>query len=268
MSGSFGIAHGGRRRRAALVAIALLLGCDHGGLVLDGATRALGSSPADGSLDVPRRLELRVFFDRPLAPRSVSRASVSLRSGPQQRFLSVRYDPVDRALVTRDFTGAALEPNVEYELRVEGVRDLDGGSVAPFVARFFTGATLGEPPPIPSAGWAEVEPIFAARCVDAECHGGDRPALGLDLGSAEGVRATAIGVPAVSDSLGGLSERGLSGFPRIDVIAGVGRPDSSRLLYEVLRDPRVGEPMPPDDALTAEEVATIAHWILAGAPTE
>ncbi|MCB9625710.1 MAG: hypothetical protein H6723_20510, partial [Sandaracinus sp.] len=56
--------------------------------------------------------------------------------------------------------------------------------------------------------------------------------------------------------------------PRIDVIAGVGRPDSSRLLYEVLRDPRVGEPMPPDDPLTVEEVTTIANWILAGAPTE
>ena len=66
----------------------------------------------------------------------------------------------------------------------------------------------------------------------------------------------------------GLGDRGLAGLPRIDVIAGVGRPDTSRLVYEILRDPRVGEPMPPDDALSPEEVRAIADWILGGARTD
>ncbi len=253
----------------ALVATTLLgLGCDRGGLELTETGTVLGSIPADGETDVPRRFELRVLFDRPLAPRTVSRAVVSLRSGPQQRFLSVSYDPVDRALVARDFSDVPLEPRVEHELRVEGVRDLNGLEVPPFLARFTTGDALGEPPSFGTTTWAEVAPIFAARCADDGCHGGASPALGLDLASAEGVRATAIGVPSVAGSSGGLGDRGLAGLPRIDVIAGVGRPDTSRVVYEILRDPRVGEPMPPDDTLSPEEVRAIADWILGGARTD
>jgi len=251
------------------LSLATLSGCDRGGLELDEPAQALGSIPADGATDVPRRLELRVLFDRPLAPRTVSRAIVSLRSGPQQRFLSVSYDPVDRAIVARDFANVPLEPRVEHELRVEGVRDLNGLEAPPFLARFTTGDALDELPMLGTTGWAEVAPILRARCADDEgCHGGASPALGLDLASAEGVRATAIGVPSVAASSGGLGDRGLTGLPRIDVIAGVGRPDTSRLVYEILRDPRVGEPMPPDDALTTDEVRAIADWILGGARTE
>lgn len=253
---------------AAFVAASTIGGCDRGGLVLGEPARAVGSSPADGDLDVPRRLELRVFFDRPLAPRSVSRAVVTLRSGPQTRFLSVRYDPIDRALVARDFFGAALEPRVEHELEVSDVIDLEGRVVAPYVARFVTGEALGEVPPLASASWDEARAILSARCADAGCHGGADPALGLDLSSATGVRTTALGVPATSDSIGGLGPRGLSGFPRIDVLAGTGRPETSRLVYEVLRDPRVGEPMPPDEPLPLAEARVLADWILAGAPTE
>jgi hypothetical protein len=259
-------------RMLVCVAISLVapgtLGCDRGGLELDEPAQALGSVPADGATDVARRLELRVFFDRPLAPRAVSRAVVSLGSGPQQRFLSVSYDPVDRAIVARDFANVPLEPRVEHELRVEGVRDLNGLEAPAFLTRFTTGDTLGEPPTQGTTTWAEVASIFTARCADEGCHGGESPALGLDLASAEGVRATAIGVPSVTASSGGLGDRGLTGLPRIDVIAGVGRPDTSRLVYEILRDPRVGEPMPPDDALTTEEVRAIADWILGGARTE
>jgi hypothetical protein len=256
------------RRTLVLTLVLLGLACDRGGLELDEPPEALGSIPADGATGVPRRVELRVIFDRPLAPRTVSRAVVSLRSGPQQRFLSVSYDPVERALVARDFSDAPLEPRVEHELRVEGVRDLNGLEAPAFLARFTTGDALGEAPVFGTTTWAEVAPIFSARCADDGCHGGARPALGLDLASAEGVRATAIGVPSVASSSGGLGDRGLTGLPRIDVIAGVGRPDTSRLVYEVLRDPRVGEPMPPDDALTTDEVRAIADWILGGARTD
>jgi hypothetical protein len=237
-------------------------------LELDEPGNVIGSSPADGEIEVARLVEVRVFFDRPLAPRTVSRATVSLRSGPQQRFLSVRYDPVDRALVARDFSEVPLEPRVEHELRVEGVRDLNGLEISAFVARFTTGDALGTFPELGTTEWAEVAPIFVARCAEEGCHGGDRPALGLDLASAEGVRATAIGVPSVAGSIGGIADRGLTGLPRIDVIAGIGRPDTSRLVYEILRDPRVGEPMPPDEALSDEEVRAIADWILGGARTE
>lgn len=243
-------------------------GCDRGGLSLQGRSRAVGSYPADGDVEVPRRLEVRVFFDRPLAPRSVSRSAVTLRSGPQTRFLSVRYDPVDRALVARDFFDFALEPRVEHELEVVGVMDLAGSEIPRYAIRFVTGEVLGEVPPLGAASWEEASAIFSSRCAGTGCHGGAVPALGLDLSSAAGIRATAFGVPAVSDSIGGLGPRGLSGFPRIDLLAGAGRPETSRLVYEVLRDPRVGQPMPPDEPLPLAEARVLVDWILAGAPTE
>jgi hypothetical protein len=257
-----------RGARSAFVVCALVLGaCDAGGLVLGEPAAVVGSIPADGSRDVDRATEVRVFFDRPLAPRTVSRATVTLRSGPQQRFLSVRYDPVERAFVARDFYAQPLEPFVEHELRVEGATDLEGIEIAPFVARFFTGDAVTPLPPEGHTSWAEVSAILEERCATDGCHGGGEPALGLDLSSAEGVRSTAIGVPSRSLGVSGFGERGLGGLPRIDVVAGIGQPATSRLLYEVLRDPRVGSPMPPDEPLSDGEVRRIADWILGGAPT-
>jgi hypothetical protein len=188
----------------------------------------------------------------------------------------VRFDPVERAILATSFDDRPLEPNVVYRFTVDGVRDLDDRQIeTEYVARFRTGADVGEPPLSPSATWEEVAPIFEARCATAGCHVADGAPYGLDLSSPEAIRATAIGRRSPRGG-GATSEanRGsifLGALSIIDVIGGVGRPDGSLLIYKVLGDPHVlGERMPPADAgeaLSHEEIATLSAWILAGART-
>lgn len=133
--------------------------------------------------------------------------------------------------------------------------------------RFATGERAEGAEPTGQTPWEPVAALFAARCVTG-CHGGDRPAMGLDLGSAEAVRATAIGVPAVqTGDREAVPIRGLAGLPIIDALPGGGRPATSYLVYKMLGDEHVlGEAMPPEGA-TIEEARLVADWILAGAPT-
>jgi hypothetical protein len=237
------------------------------------APRVVSTLPAQGAADVDRLTSMHVVFDRPLLPRSVDRESVVVRSGPRTMPITVRADPVLPGLVVQLL--GALEPTSRWELRVEGVRDLDGTEAEPLAVVFRTGS--GSTPRVPAVppAWSEIGPLLAASC--GPCHGGgDRGALGLDLSSAEGVRATAIGVPALQT--GGVSSGsprvGLVGLPRISVLAGSGAPELSYLVYKLLGDPHVqGERMPPDaDAgaapVSSDDVRRIADWIRAGAPTE
>lgn len=236
--------------------------------------RVIASDPADGDQGVDRAVVARVFFDRQLLPRDVHRGTVAIRSGERDAYLSPRFDPVDRALVIVNL-GEALDPSVVWRVRVEGLRDLDRHAMQePWEIAFRTGdAIVGEelePPPT----FADVEPILRARC--AECHGGEAPVLGLDLSSADGVRRTAIGVPAEQARVGVQGERPwhgtstLTGLARIDVIGGVGRPAYSYLVYKLLGDEHAaGDRMPPSPSppLPAAELRVLSRWILAGAPT-
>lgn len=254
--------------RRALVVIALLGGgCDTGGLDWARPPSVTRASPADGATDVERLTTLRVELDDLLSPRSVSRATVSLRSGPRTHLLSVRFDPVRRAIVARDWGGVPFEPNVEYELRVEGARSLEGAPVPPVLIRFRTGEALGVVEREGTTGWEQAGPILATRC--APCHDDVQREQGLALTSAEGVARSAIGVVARQTARVGGADRGLGGMARIHVVAGVGDPAQSYLVYKLLdHAPILGEPMPPAESLTSAEVATLVDWILAGAPTD
>jgi hypothetical protein len=241
----------------------------------------LATSPGDGAVDVPRRMPLRIEVDRPLLPRTVSRATVRIESGVSRPFLSVRFDLVDQVIVATTFTTSPLEPSVVYRLTIEGVRDLDDRELPePFSMAFRTGTEPGEPLAPRGAAWADVEPIFERSCADTACHGPGAAVLGLDLSSAEAVRNTAIGRPslqfpsATSSSEGSGGTLALAGLRIIDVLAGSGRPELSYLLYKMIGDPHaLGEPMPPPGdrdhpPLTDEELRLVADWILAGAPTD
>ncbi|MCC6875974.1 MAG: Ig-like domain-containing protein [Sandaracinaceae bacterium] len=230
---------------------------------------AVGSEPAQGQRDVDRAASLRVFFDRRILPREAERAQVRLVSGERSSFLFVWVDPLEAALVVRP--SVALDPDVQWRLQVEGLRDLDGVEMAePWEVAFQTGAgAVGDPVP-PPLSFADVAPVLAS-CTGESCHGGPSPALGLDLSSAAAVGRTAVGVPARLSQSGGPGRLGLEGLPRVDVVAGVGRPATSFLLYKVLGDPHVtGDPMPPPPAapLSPAALATLAAWIAAGAPTD
>lgn len=262
---------GGARRRAAASARALILlllvGCDAGGLEWGRPPALASSSPADGATEVDRVLTLRVRYDEHLAARTVSRGTVTLRSGPRTYLLSVRYDPILRAIVAREWGNAPLEPNVEHELSVSGVRGLDGTPAEPVVIRFRTGAALGVPEVEGTTTWSQVQPILASRC--GPCHDDTQREHGLVLTSPNGIASTAVGVEARQTARVGTAERGLGGMSRIHVVAGIGDPARSYLVYKLLGDaPIHGMPMPPDEALTPSEVATVVDWILSGAPTE
>jgi hypothetical protein len=242
----------------------------------------VSSSPADGDVDVPRLGPFVVRFDRRLLPRTVSRATVRLESGVVAILLSVRYDVLTQSVIAVPLDGRPIDELVAWRLTVDGVGDLDGRPMdAPYVARFRTGVDEGpglvEPPP---ATFADVASIFTARCTGSACHGPGPAALGLDLSSASGVRDTAVNQPARSfppDTLGPSGGAGapvFAGLPLIEVIAGVGRPETSYLLYTALGDPHVvGAPMPPalrDDpsaGLSPDELDALSSWIRAGAAT-
>jgi hypothetical protein len=226
---------------------------------------------------VSRLPELVAHVDRRLLPRTVNPGTVRLRSGSIDHRLSVRFDPVDSMIVATAFDDALLEPDVVYRFSIDGVRDLEDRQIATeYLVRFRTGSAEAEPPEPPSATWADVAPIFAERCGVEGCHAGDAAPFGLDLSSPERIRETAIG--RRSPRGGGETteaNRGsvfLGALDIIDVVGGVGRPDGSLLLYKVLGEPHVlGERMPPPETgppLRHDEIATLSHWILGGAPTE
>ncbi len=221
--------------------------------------------------------ELVAYTDRRLLPRTVNPGTVRLRSGGVDHRLSVRFDPVESAIIATAFDDVPLAPEIVYRFTIDGVRDLDDRQIdTEHLVRFRTGAAEPVPPVPPSATWAEVAPIFSARCATTGCHAGSAPPFGLDLSSPERIRETAIG--RRSPRGGGETieaNRGsvfLGALNIIDVVGGVGRPDGSLLIYKVLGDLHVlGERMPPPEAgppLSHEEISTLSRWILAGAPTE
>lgn len=256
----------------------MLSGCDTGPtseLARPGPV-VLGSSPADGDVDVSRRSVFRVRVDRRLSPESVGGDTVRVVSGDRQLLLSVHFDPVESQIVALPFGSQALEARVTYRLEVDGVRDLDGvAQEQPYVAAFVTSGELGDVPRRPTASFAEAGPILTAACTGEACHGPGPAALGLDLSTPEGVRTTAVGIPARQVAAGTLGvegrggARGLAGMRNVDALGGVGSPSTSYLLYKVLGDPHiVGEPMPPDGPLEEEAIRTLSRWIVAGAPLE
>lgn len=213
-------------------------------------------------MDVSRRPSLEVIFDRALLPESVHGNTVSLWSGSTRFALSVEPDPTLPGLRARRLGGSPLEADIEYELRIDGVRSLDGLLTEPFEVRFRTGEDIREEE-VESATWIEAKSVFDVHCVS--CHDeGDV----LNLSSPEGIQATAIGVPASGRRFRS-PERGLAGLDLISLLGGVGRPGFSYLLYTLVDDPHLlGGAMPPDGELRPEEILVLRDWIRSGAPTE
>lgn len=252
----------------ALCVLVLLACVGCGRVELDAGAQVVGFDPPAESAGLDRRPRLRVLFDRPIAPSAITEASVTLESGPSRIYLSLEVDPVDEALVATPFGGRTLEPGIEYFFRVEGVRDLDGVLVEAAATSFVTGDTAEGPPALDLAGFEEAFAIFQSSCVDG-CHGGASPDQGLDLSSAEGIRATALGVPATQTGARlGYGARGLAGMAIVDGVGGRGRPAASYLVYKMLGDPHIlGDAMPPEGPGSRHDIRRIAAWIRAGAPT-
>ncbi len=238
---------------------------------MSGAPTVISSSidPGDrGFATLERRARVRLWFDRLLAPRSVSRGTISFSSGEVQLVPRLRYEPVRRE-IELVLDPSLLRTDIEYVLTVRpGISSWDG-VVARTGRAFRVRFVDGEAPSAQSAPTLrrDVLPLFERSCAFATCHGGREPAMGLDLSSVDGVRRTALGVvssqwPAVA----GTTDRGdvqWSGLQRIVS----GEPGESYLLYKALGDGPVRGARMPRGARpwTADELSIVSAWIASGA---
>jgi hypothetical protein len=224
----------------------------------------------------PLGAPLRFRVDRLLAPSTVQRANVRVTSGPFSVFGGVRYDPARREVRFVPNT-PDLRAGLRYIFRVtEGLRAWDGAPLAATVEVPFVPEGRVDPPRAEAPSLRRtVAPLLAARCASADCHGGDAPALGLDLRDADAVMRTAVGRVARETANG----RMLPDYtdPRWGAMLIVdpgdapmqGRPEYSYLIYKLLGEgPMRGAAMPPGARLSPEEVIAVSDWIAAGAPRD
>jgi hypothetical protein len=214
--------------------------------------------------------------DRLLAPSTVQRANVRITSGPYSVYGGVRFDPARREV--RFVPNASdLRLGLRYVFRVsEGLRAWDGAPLATPVEVPFVPEGRYTPPATDTPSLRRtVAPLLAARCATSGCHGGDAPAMGLDLRDAEALFRTAVGRVARETANG----RTLPDYtdPRWGALLIIdpgdapmqGRPEYSYLIYKLLGDgPTRGAAMPPGARLSPEEILAISDWIAAGAPRD
>jgi len=232
---------------------------------------------------VGREVGIRFRFDRYLRPSSVLRQSIYVTIGlldPNTGespaggyFFQPRYDPYERTAVFALPPGDRLQPEMRHTVRLRppvdpsdpaGIRAFDGAPLAEETTYSFTTSSGVTDPDHdvndewPKADWCDalqvplklpsVRSVFAA-CARAGCHGGDMPAAGMDLSSADAVRSTALHALAREATPTGTSGEVLTnppvlgeGMPRIDP----GNPGNSYLVYKLLineaNHPRPGDP--------------------------
>ena len=203
-----------------------------------------------------------LWFDRPLWPRSVNRATIGVQSGELTLTPRLRYDPVRRAIRV-EVDPAEVHANVEYVVVVRaGIAGWDG-VVAPAQAslrvRFVPGIFT---PPEPVSFRRQIAPALTRECATAGCHEAREPAMGLDLSSPEAIYRSTVGVAArewEGSARGG--EFYWIGMNRVET----GAPGESFLVYKLLGDgPMRGGRMPRGGAARTELAQLVSDWIAAG----
>jgi hypothetical protein len=272
-----------RARTTALLLFSLVLasgpGCDLPPEAAHDGPRVIGVEPVAGT-PLDRAASIRLWTDRRVDPASLDGAGIALGSGDVQVGLFLEADPVGPSVLVTPMW--SLEPDVDYTLRVSGLRDLDG-HVGPdeMPVVLHTGWAERGDPVVPPPDWGTIRNILGG-CAGGGCHGRDAasgiaPVLGLELAdptsdahTAELVRTTLLDVPAVEvdpavRGMSRASSRALSGMRRV----AVGDPSRSYVIYKLLGDEHiVGSPMPRfTNGLDLADVELVARWIRAGAPT-
>lgn len=205
-----------------------------------------------------------LWFDQPLWPRSINRATVTVQTGGISLTPRLRYEPVQHSVrVWVDPT--EVRTDLEYELAVRaGITAWDGG-VAPAQATFRLRFVSRTPIATRSPSLRdEVAPLLRERCASGSCHGATQPAMGLDLSSAEAIVRTTVGVSSrLWSGSGGGGEFYWSGMSLVER----GAPGESFLLYKLLGDgPVRGALMPRGAAsLDGASLQLISDWIADGA---
>lgn len=108
-----------------------------------------------------------------------------------------------------------------------------------------------DPGPEPPSFAAAIQPTLTTTCAFSGCHGGNRPADGLDL-RASAAYASLVNVPSIQVDL-------MRVLP--------GDPEASYLVHKLEGTHTVGSLMPDGGPpLSAELIATVRAWIVGGAP--
>lgn len=198
---------------------------------------------------------IEIAFDRLLNPLSVTRQTFVLQD-LFGNFLvpTPSYDPVSRVVRLCMTSSPALQADQSYQLTIiaptgptdsAGFRAIDGAGLDPSVNPVIEfPVTLG---PTYTGSDAcvgatsvdfcsQVLPIFASKCGGANCHGGDLPAAGLLMTTAQGIQATAVGRVAQGSNTGNSAQSvppGLVFGVDMPIIA-PGAPGASWLMYKLL----------------------------------
>jgi hypothetical protein len=221
-------------------------------------------SPLPNSAGAPIDTTIRIAFSDYPDPETLGLASLILTTGVYYYPGAYSVDLVNRTVVFQP--ASTLRPDIGYTVTVlPGLRSLSGCGAAYQQRNFATGGTAAMTATAPPVVFADVRPIFAARCGGARCHRQDEgapdscvaaPAEGLSLCDADAIRAL-VGVPS----------------RQVSRLALVRPNDSSRsyLLRKLLPGPggpapgALGHRDPPEAPLPDTEIEMIARWIDDGA---
>jgi Bacterial Ig-like domain len=221
-------------------------------------------SPLPNSVGAPINTPIRITFSDYPDPRTLGLASLVLTTGVFYYTGAYSVDLVGKAVVFQP--ASTLRPDIGYSITVLPALQSLSGCPAIYQQRAFsTGATARVPAPRPPVTFADVQPIFAARCGGAGCHREDpaagggclaTPAEGLSLCDGDAVRAMV-----------GVSSRQVSDIALVQPHDSA----SSYLLRKLLSGPSgpapgaLGHRDPPGAPLSDDDLAAIAGWIDGGA---
>jgi hypothetical protein len=243
---------------------------------------------------------LALSFDRFLEPDTAIRQSIAFYTGDVSNpvpppsntrpELTPIYDLMARTVRYVLPSGVTLEPHTLYTVELAvysdaqplGFRAFDGAPLEgtePLRLSFQTGSGPGTAPPPADVPTCDAFLSTVSGCGGSTCHGreGRGPAMGLDLESAEDLRATAVGRPAHQTEIGdttGVAEQDPVRFGANMPIIDPGRPDNSYLMYKLLIGtepyaPAAGEPCPDDercDSPPPDEIERLRSWFVHGEP--
>lgn len=218
--------------------------------------RVVSTSPASLSEDQPRNGDVHFTFDRPLDPATITGSAIELRSGSVRQGGDIAYDPVRWRLsfLTRGAFRESIAYDAELNQELRGLRQ--GLPIEAEVLTFVTTTDYIEDDPVEAPSYLDdIRPIFDNGCAFSGCHGGDEPAVGMDLSAPDTIATTAFGI----------GSRQWAGWPRIDPWSGAW----SYLIYKINGEATIrGARMPPGAPLSQGEIEAILGWIEAGAKVD
>jgi len=222
----------------------------------------VGWSPPPGNDGVPTDTTIRVTFSDYPDPDTISVNSMLLTSGFFRVPESYRVDLLTRSVIMTPIS--PLTANLGYAVTVAGaVQSLVGCSGKTVHTSFITGDGPRGTPPTPPPTFADIAPIFAARCAGG-CHAApdgtclDAPTAGLSLC-----------LPEARAALVNRASRQLSGMALVAPFNAA----RSYLIRKIVPATPGGGPVPgtfgqrepPDAPLPDDQIRAISDWIDGGA---